>query len=74
MSVRIDYRKASPGALQAMLGLEKYVHQSGLDPALLELVKTRVSRINGCAYYLDMHTKDARAAGANALHWPGPRR
>ena len=58
MSVRIDYRKASPGALQAMLGL----------------VKTRVSRINGCAYYLDMHTKDARAAGANALHWPGPRR
>ena len=63
MPQRIDYRKASPGAFQAMLGVEKYVHQSGLDAALLELVKTRVSRINGCAYCLDMHTQDARAAG-----------
>ena len=63
MPQRIDYRKASPGAFQAMLGLEKYVHQSGLEPALLELVKTRVSQINGCAYCLDMHTQDARAAG-----------
>lgn len=63
MSERIDYKKAAPGAFQAMLGLEKYVHQSGLEPALLELVKTRVSQINGCAYCLDMHTQDARAAG-----------
>ena len=63
MQERIDYQKASPGAFQAMLGLEKHVHQSGLEPALLELVKTRVSQINGCAYCLDMHTKDARAAG-----------
>ena len=46
-----------------MLGLEQYARQSGLEPALLELVKIRVSQINGCAFCLDMHTKDARAAG-----------
>ncbi|NMM84676.1 carboxymuconolactone decarboxylase [Rhodococcus sp. SRB_17] len=63
MKQRINYQKAAPGAFQAMLGLEKYVRQSGLEPALLELVKTRVSQINGCAYCLDMHTQDARAAG-----------
>ena len=63
MSARIDYKKASPGGFQAMLGLENHVRQSGLEPSLLELVKTRVSQINGCAYCLDMHTKDARAAG-----------
>jgi AhpD family alkylhydroperoxidase len=63
MTQRIDYRKASPGAFQAMLGMEDYVRQCGLEHSLLELVKTRVSQINGCAYCLDMHTKDARAAG-----------
>jgi len=63
MTQRIDYRKASPGAFQAMLGLESHARQSGLEHSLLELVKTRVSQINGCAYCLDMHTKDARAAG-----------
>ncbi len=63
MTERIDYRKASPGGFQAMLGLEQYVRQSGLEHSLLELVKTRVSQINGCAHCLDMHTKDARAAG-----------
>ena len=63
MKQRIDYRTAAPGAFAAMLGLEKYTRQSGLEHSLLELVKTRVSQINGCAYCLDMHTKDARAAG-----------
>jgi AhpD family alkylhydroperoxidase len=63
MTKRIDYRKSSPGAFQAMLGMENYVRQCGLEHSLLELVKTRVSQINGCAYCLDMHTKDARAAG-----------
>ena len=63
MAERIDYKKASPGGFQAMLGLENYVRQSGLEHSLLELVKTRVSQINGCAHCLDMHTKDARAAG-----------
>lgn len=46
-----------------MLGLEKYVRQSGLEPSLLELVRLRASQINGCAYCVDMHTKDARARG-----------
>ncbi len=46
-----------------MYGLEKYVRQSGLEHSLLELVKTRASQINGCAYCIDMHTKDARALG-----------
>ena len=46
-----------------MYGLERYVRESGLEPALLELVKMRTSQINGCAYCLDMHSKDARAAG-----------
>ncbi len=46
-----------------MLGLEQYARNSGLEHALLELVKTRASQINGCAFCLDMHTKDARAAG-----------
>ncbi|MEO7200930.1 MAG: carboxymuconolactone decarboxylase family protein [Dokdonella sp.] len=63
MTLRIDYPNVAPGALQAMLGVENYVRASGLDDSLLELIKTRVSQINGCAYCLDMHTRDARAAG-----------
>lgn len=63
MTQRLDYRQASPGAFQAMLGLEQYSRQCGLEHSLLELVKTRVSQLNGCAFCLDMHTKDARAAG-----------
>lgn len=63
MTERIDYKKASPGAFQAMLGVEKYVRGCGLEQPLIELVKMRVSQINGCAYCLDMHSKDARAAG-----------
>jgi AhpD family alkylhydroperoxidase len=63
MKELLNYAKASPGAVQAMRGLESYVRSSGLEPALLELVRTRASAINGCAYCLDMHTKDARAAG-----------
>lgn len=61
---RIDYKQ--PGylrAMQAMAGLENYVRASGLEHSLLELVKTRASQINGCAFCLDMHTKDARAQG-----------
>jgi AhpD family alkylhydroperoxidase len=51
------------GAMKAMLGLEAFVHRSGLEPSLLDLVKIRASQINGCAYCIDMHTKDARARG-----------
>ena len=63
MKQRLDYKQTAPAAFQAMLALESYVRQSGMEHSLLELVKTRVSQINGCAYCLDMHTKDARAAG-----------
>src|SRR5262245_5341031 len=63
MKPRIDPTKVSPGALKAMLGLEAFVSRSGLDARLLDLVRFRVSQINGCAYCLDMHSKDLRAAG-----------
>ena len=63
MQARFDYQKASPGATRVMLTLSAYVQHSGLEHSLLELVKTRASQINGCAFCLDMHTKDARAAG-----------
>jgi len=63
MENRLDYGKAAPGSVQALYKLQKYVDDSGLEHSLLELVKTRVSQINGCAFCIDMHTKDARAAG-----------
>ncbi|HEX8718859.1 MAG TPA: carboxymuconolactone decarboxylase family protein [Gemmatimonadaceae bacterium] len=63
MPRRIDYRHAAPGALQAMGGMQQYVQESGLEHSLLELVKLRASQINGCAYCLDMHSKEARAEG-----------
>lgn len=61
--MRIDYRKTFPAAMQAMVGLEQAVHGSPLEPELLELIKMRASQINGCAFCLDMHSKDARARG-----------
>lgn len=63
MSSRINYQEAAPGAIQTLLNVEKYVRQSGLEELLLDLVRLRASQINGCAYCVDMHTKDARAAG-----------
>jgi AhpD family alkylhydroperoxidase len=60
---RIDYASAFPAGVQAMVGLQRAVDAAGLDPLLLELVKMRASQINGCAYCLDMHSKDARALG-----------
>ncbi len=63
MKPRIEYGRVAPGALEAMRGLEAYARQSGLERSLLELIKTRASQINGCAYCIDMHTKDARANG-----------
>ncbi|HXV97188.1 MAG TPA: carboxymuconolactone decarboxylase family protein [Anaerolineae bacterium] len=63
MSVRIDYTKAAPGAVRAMYSLQNYVNESGLEVSLLELIKTRASQINHCAYCIDMHTKEARANG-----------
>lgn len=63
MQPRIDFLKAAPDAYKSMAGLESYVRKSGLETPLLELVRMRVSQINGCAYCLDMHSKDARAHG-----------
>jgi AhpD family alkylhydroperoxidase len=64
MEPRIDYAKLlGSGAVKAMWGIEHHLKGSGLERPLQELIKTRVSQMNGCAYCLDMHTKDARAAG-----------
>lgn len=62
MKPRINYQKM-PEALKGMFELEKYLAASGLEHSLRELVKLRASQINGCAYCIDMHTKDARIAG-----------
>lgn len=63
MQSRIEYAKAAPGAVKAMRGLGSYVEECGIERSLLELVKIRASQINGCAFCIDMHTKDARAIG-----------
>lgn len=63
MAKRIDYYSASKEALEAMLSLEKSVAKLGLEPQLLELVKLRASQINGCAFCVDLHTREAREAG-----------
>ncbi|RVU39541.1 carboxymuconolactone decarboxylase family protein [Hwanghaeella grinnelliae] len=63
MKARLDYFKASPKVMKAMVGLEQTVRDSGLEYSLIELVKTRASQINGCAYCIYMHTTDARKAG-----------
>jgi AhpD family alkylhydroperoxidase len=60
---RIDYKQLVPAALRAQQGLEAYVRGSGLDRSLLHLVKLRASYVNGCAFCVDMHTKDARLSG-----------
>jgi AhpD family alkylhydroperoxidase len=65
MQSRFNYAKLSSSGYQAMLGLEKYIDQCGLESVLLDLVRLRVSQINGCAYCIDMHWKDLRAAGEN---------
>jgi AhpD family alkylhydroperoxidase len=59
----MEYWKVAPGAFKAMTGLETYLHDSGLDSGFLHMIKLRASQINGCAYCIDMHWKDARAAG-----------
>lgn len=60
---RLDYGRAAPAAMRAQMTMEKYVRECGLERALLELVKIRASQMNGCGYCLDMHAKEARAAG-----------
>lgn len=63
MVTRPRYSRVAPGVYRAMLQLEKYIENCGLETSLVRLVQTRASQINGCAFCLDMHTKDARAEG-----------
>src|SRR5205814_4363351 len=63
MKARLNIGAVSPAAYRAMLGLEKFIHESSIEPKLAHLLKMRASQINGCAYCLDMHSKDARASG-----------
>jgi AhpD family alkylhydroperoxidase len=72
MESRIAYMKVAPGAYKAMLGLEEYLHQCGLEESLLHLAKLRASQINGCAYCIDMHWKDLRAIGESEQRLYGP--
>jgi AhpD family alkylhydroperoxidase len=63
MKERIDYQNFAHEALHSLLAIERYLAGSGIDPKLLQLIKLRASQINGCAFCIDMHSKDARAAG-----------
>lgn len=63
MHPRIDLTRVPPNAYKAVLGLEHYARSSGIEHSLIELMKVRASYMNGCAYCVDMHTKDALAAG-----------
>lgn len=65
MKPRLNAYAVAPGALKALLGVEEYLHTSGLEEKLQDLIKLRVSQINGCAYCIDMHWKDLRALGEN---------
>lgn len=65
MQFRFDGAKVAPGGYKSMLGLEAYLHESGLEISLLHLIKLRASQINGCAYCIDMHWKDLRSIGEN---------
>ncbi|CAN5599793.1 carboxymuconolactone decarboxylase family protein [soil metagenome] len=63
MPLHIDYKQAEPTAQTAMLGFNKYVGTTGIDPTLRHLIDVRASPINGCSYCIDMHTQEARRAG-----------
>lgn len=63
MQARFNFGKAAPGAYKAILALEQYVQDSGLDKRFIHLIKLRASQINGCAYCVDMHVKEARHHG-----------
>ncbi len=63
MKSRLAYYKVAPEAMKAMEVMESYTKHCGLEPLLLELIKLRASQLNGCAYCIDMHSKDARTLG-----------
>jgi len=61
MTQRLSYPQVAPRSVQTILGIEKFVHDSDIEPALLELMRLRVSQINGCAFCLAMHAHALRA-------------
>src|SRR5246127_3968231 len=63
MTPRMNFMQAAPDTVKALMALEAQIQGSGLEPSLIELVKIRASQINGCAYCIHMHTRDARAKG-----------
>jgi AhpD family alkylhydroperoxidase len=63
MEQRLDFYKANPAAVKALLGVEERIGKSALEKSLTELVRLRASQINGCAFCVDMHTTDARKGG-----------
>ena len=63
MEQRLDFYKANPAAIKALIGVEERIGKSALEKSLTELVRLRASQINGCAYCVDMHTTDARKGG-----------
>jgi AhpD family alkylhydroperoxidase len=63
MQQRLDFYKANPAAIKALIGVEERIGKSALEKSLTELVRQRASQINGCAYCVDMHTADARKSG-----------
>ena len=63
MESRLQYNLIAPDALHGLSEIEKYLRHSSIEPALHELIKMRVSQINGCAFCIDMHSQDARRAG-----------
>ena len=63
MKPRMNFQQAAPDTVKALIALETQIQSSGLEQSLIELVKTRASQINGCAYCINMHTQDARKHG-----------
>jgi AhpD family alkylhydroperoxidase len=63
MQLRLDYYKANPHAVKALVALEEQIGKSSIEKSLSELVRLRASQINGCAYCVDLHTADARKGG-----------
>ncbi len=63
METRLNFFQSSPDSMRALMGLEERISRSGLEKPLVELVRLRASQINGCAYCIDLHARDARKAG-----------
>ncbi|WP_214629622.1 carboxymuconolactone decarboxylase family protein [Paenibacillus agaridevorans] len=63
MARRMDYNKVTPEAMNIMMSMDTYIKLTEIDPALIELIKIRVSQVNGCAFYLNLHTAEGRKMG-----------